>query len=124
MSVMTVSTEQVGRHGEEIAASYLRSKNYVILEQNARLGRYEIDIIAEDPYEKMMVFVEVKTRSHDDHRYPIRTAVDRRKRRALRKAVFRWVLRHEYDGPGRIDIVCIAGERIVDHVVNVGADFF
>lgn len=55
-----------GQTGEEVAANYLKAKNYEILDMNfknnsgRRLG--EIDIIARDKTTDELVFVEVKTR--------------------------------------------------------------
>lgn len=119
-----VSTNHTGRHGEDLAVDYLRLKNFTVRERNVRFGRFELDIVAYDPQEQMIVFVEVKTRSTGDDRYPLRTAVDTRKRRALKQAISRWVLRHRYEGPARTDIICIAGGRIVDHRINIGSEFF
>jgi putative endonuclease len=47
--------------GEELAATYLTSKGYKILQRNYRTKTGEIDIIAQ--HENQLVFVEVKTRS-------------------------------------------------------------
>jgi len=113
-----------GQQGEELAASYLKRNGYRICERNVRFKRLEIDIIAYDKKRKMMVFVEVKARSHPSLEYPIRTAVDQRKRRALRQAVARWVNKHEYEGPGRIDIVCIGDGKMQEHIMDIGSDFF
>ncbi len=93
-------------------------------ERNVRFGRYEIDIVAFDRVEKMMVFVEVKTRSNHSFAYPIRTAVDRRKRRAMRLAIARWTLQHDYDGPGRIDLLSVSNGRVIEHLKDLGSDFF
>lgn len=51
----------IGRLGEELAADHLRNEGYTIVEQNVRLGKQEIDIIAEN--DEFFVFVEVKTRT-------------------------------------------------------------
>ncbi len=124
MEGMTITTSDTGRLGEELAAEYLREKKFVLREKNVRFGRYEIDIVAYDPSEKMIVFIEVKTRSSRDTRYPVWTAVDQRKRRALYKAIFRWTAHHQYDGPARIDIICVANGRVQDHIIDIGSDFF
>ena len=124
MGPMTMTTEHTGRLGEELATKYLRSRKFQIRERNVRFGRFEIDIVAYDPTEKMIVFVEVKARSRYDERYPGRTAVDGRKRRALQAGIFRWVAHHQYEGPARIDLICIAEGRVIDHIVDVGAEFF
>jgi putative endonuclease len=60
------STSSTGKLGEDIATDYLKNKGYVILDRNwknnvgRRLG--EIDIVAKDPENSELVFVEVKTR--------------------------------------------------------------
>lgn len=115
---------KVGSEGEDTAARYLISLGYEIRESNVRFKKYELDIVAYDPAQEMMVFVEVKTRTTASEAYPIRTTVDRRKRESLRKGVARWVTSHNYDGPGRIDIVCISGSTIVEHLTDIGSDFF
>ena len=120
---MTTSTALTGSQGEAIAAAYLLRSGYRILERNARLGRYEIDIVAEDRVRGMIVFVEVKSRTHFNVAYPIRTAVDRRKRSALRQAAARWVNLHAYEGAGRTDVISVADGVVVEHLLNLGADF-
>lgn len=56
--------KSLGNRGEDYAARYLRKQGYRILDRNVKLGRYEIDIIAQEG--ETVVFVEVKTRSADD----------------------------------------------------------
>ncbi len=124
MVSMTAPTAITGSQGEAIAAAYLRRNGYRILERNVRFGRYEIDIVAEDVARGMIVFVEVKARTQFDAAYPIRTAVDRRKRRALREAIARWVNLHVYEGAGRTDVISVADGVVVEHLLDLGADFF
>ncbi len=54
----------LGQQGEDLAAKTLKRAGYTILERNAHLGRYEIDIIAREG--DTVSFVEVKTRRQDD----------------------------------------------------------
>lgn len=49
-----------GEFGERIAIKYLLRKNYKIISQNTRLGKQEIDIIAN--ISDKIIFIEVKTR--------------------------------------------------------------
>ncbi len=51
-----------GHTGEDLAADYLQTKGYQILERNWRYSRAEVDIIAMN--EEILVFIEVKTRSY------------------------------------------------------------
>src|SRR6516164_6961378 len=52
----------IGKKGEDFATEYLKEKGYKILERNYRKQYAEIDIIAISP-DKILVFVEVKTRT-------------------------------------------------------------
>lgn len=54
----------LGALGERAAAKALRCAGFKILARNARLGRYEIDVIAREG--STTAFVEVKTRRTDD----------------------------------------------------------
>jgi putative endonuclease len=58
----------VGRRGERIAAGYLRKHRYRILARNLRVGRGEIDILAQAPDAKTIVIVEVKSGCGDGPR--------------------------------------------------------
>lgn len=117
-------TSLTGIAGEQAAAAYLERNGYRILERNVRLGRYEIDLVAKDLQRRMIVFVEVKSRTSYDPAYPIRTAVGHRKRRALRQAAARWVQREAYEGSGRTDVISVADGVVVEHLLDLGAEFF
>ena len=51
-----------GRAGEEDACRYLKRHGYIIIEQNCRLGRGELDIVASKG--DILTFVEVKSHQH------------------------------------------------------------
>ncbi len=70
----------MGDRGEDKAARYLQLQGYRILDRNVQLGRYEIDIIAQDG--DTVAFVEVKTRSEDDG-IPPETQVNHEKQRRI-----------------------------------------
>ncbi len=53
----------VGSLGESIAAKFLKKSKYKILERNIHLSHNEIDIIALNKKEGIIVFAEVKARS-------------------------------------------------------------
>lgn len=73
---MAVNKRQLaGRIGEDAACSFLRRKGYQIIGRNFRLRNGEIDIIALSPStssgkNKILVFVEVKTRLSTDYGTP------------------------------------------------------
>ncbi|MDD5055507.1 MAG: YraN family protein [Candidatus Peribacteraceae bacterium] len=118
------SAQDYGKRGEEIAMRFLVGLGYEIRGRNVRLMRDEIDIVAFDVSRQMMVFVEVKTRRRSSETYPIRTSVDRRKKSAMKRAVARWVIANEYDEAGRIDLLCVEGERVVEHIMDIGAKLY
>ena len=80
------SGRRVGERGEEDAYFYLRRLGYIMIARNYRSPRHhgEIDLIGWD--HDVLCFVEVKTRTTHDV-MPAEAAVDREKRRALRKVV-------------------------------------
>lgn len=57
---MEIGKQEKGEAGEQLAAEYLQSKNFIIKERNWRIGHLEVDLIAIDS--DMLVFIEVKTR--------------------------------------------------------------
>lgn len=60
--------KETGKKGEDLAAAYLESMGYRIIERNRRFGRLEIDIIAEK--QGILHFIEVKTRHTEKFGYP------------------------------------------------------
>jgi len=58
-TVMSIESE-LGKLGEALAAEYLRKKDHIILEQNYKWEKSEVDIIATK--NDRIIFVEVKTR--------------------------------------------------------------
>ena len=95
----------VGKWGEDVAAGFLASKGYAIVDRNCRIGSYEVDIIATKG--NVIAFVEVKTRSigHED---PV-DAVDARRMRRLTRAVDSYVRAHDIRFEPQIDVITIVG---------------
>ena len=52
---------RLGQSGEHEAAKWLRRRGYRILRRNLRLGRREIDLVAETPDGRVVIVVEVKS---------------------------------------------------------------
>lgn len=106
-----LSPKELGREGENEAVRFLKNQGLKVLEKNVRLGKYEIDLIARDGEE--LVFVEVKTHRNDKWNYP-EDKVDYKKRKNLKKAGNRYILRYapqiKYY---RYDIVAITWEPSV-----------
>lgn len=111
-----MNTLKIGHHGESIAADFLRSISYKIHDQNVRLGRDEIDIVAYDTEDRCLVFVEVKTRTMFDPDFPPEMALHHRKKKKMKRAAWKWMHEHEYDAPWRIDAVLVIGKKIHRHL--------
>lgn len=106
-----------GREGEEAARHHLSRLGYRILACNARVGPHdEIDLIALDPADKVLVFVEVKTRSRDDPDYRPDLNITSAKRTAMSRAARRWIAEHHWEGGYRMDAVFVAAGKVKEHV--------
>ena len=96
--------DALGQRGENVAARYLRNQGYRIIERNFRCEVGEVDIIARDG--KTLVFVEVKTRSHDDP--TPEDQINQPKRHQLTKAANFYLSRYGTpQPPARFDVVAI-----------------
>lgn len=92
-----------GAYAELVAASWLRSHGLKVLRHNFRYGRSgEVDIVCRDG--DTLVFIEVKSTIRPEHGTPAR-AVNRRKRRLLRRGARNWLRLLGYTVPIRFDIV-------------------
>jgi putative endonuclease len=101
--------QKLGRWGEAAGAAYLASQGYRILERNARTPYGELDLVAcqETPEGRVIVFIEVKTRSSDRFGFP-EASVTPRKQAHLQAAAQAYLTAHpELDGPCRIDVLAI-----------------
>jgi putative endonuclease len=110
---------RVGMQGEGIAVRYLRRREYIVLARNVRLGRDEIDIIAFDSTDRVLVFVEVKARSEKSEEYRPELNLTRSKKGKMRRAARAWVSLHGYEGGWRIDVIFIAGSIVIDHLQEI-----
>ena len=73
------SPSKKGALAEKIACRFLRNRGHRILEKNYRVGRYEIDIIAEK--EGMISFIEVKMEKKNAFKQTdLKVTKDKRKR--------------------------------------------
>ena len=106
----------IGKLGEEIAVQYLADKGYKILEHNWYNVHKEVDIIAKDGQD--LVIVEVKTRQTDEYGEPD-IAVTRKKQRMLIAAANAYITRKGLDMETRFDIISIVlnGDNPkIDHI--------
>ena len=98
---------QLGTDGENKAAEFLLQNGHSILARNYKHGKCEIDIISS--HEGMTVFTEVKTRNTDYFGYP-EEAVDKKKRKKIRRAAEEYLFENKIDTAVRFDIISIVNE--------------
>ena len=94
----------LGEKGEEIAAAYLMKEGYKILECNWHYGHKEVDIIARQGEE--IVIVEVKTREGDYFEEPWE-AVSAQKIRNSVEVADAWLIQNKIDLETRFDVISI-----------------
>ena len=116
---MTKERLSLGRMGENVAAEILKGAGYRIVERNYRCRGGEVDIVAIDG--KIVVCVEVKTRSSEEYGPP-QLAVDWRKQRQLSRAAMTYLKEKKLlSWPARFDVVGIVlrgKSRNVEHIKN------
>lgn len=124
MKVINIKSDnlQVGRYGENIAAKYLASNGYKIIDCNYNCKLGEIDIIAKT--KKTILFIEVKTRKNNTFGMPSQ-AVNYYKQRKISKIAL-WYLKEKdlfkKDLNVRFDVIEIWEEdftfKDINHIKN------
>ena len=114
--------KKTGELGEEVAANFLIARGYRILECNFRCKGGEVDIIARDPEDKSLVFIEVKARRGLSYGVP-QLAVTPFKQRQISKAALTWLSKNRlHDTNARFDVIAILlsgdGLHKIEHIVN------
>lgn len=110
---------ELGRQGEDIAAGFLETKGFQILDRNYRFQTGEIDLVALllDPAE--LVFVEVKTRSDDHWGYPEEAITEQKKKLIFKTADCYLYEKGMNTVPVRFDVIAInmkiPGHPLIEH---------
>lgn len=113
---------RLGAGGELLAKKFLQDKNLKFVKNNYRYDRAEIDLIFEDEENKMLIFIEVKTRRNKNFGEPIES-ITAKKQKQIRKAAMGFIsenssyLLHDL----RIDVISIminSGKAEIDHIEN------
>jgi len=99
-----IPPDELGLKGEEIATAYLKKEGYKILARNWFYDHKEIDIIARQGDE--IVIVEVKTREGNYFEEPWE-AVSTRKIRNLVDVADAWLNQQKIDLETRFDVISI-----------------
>jgi putative endonuclease len=99
---------QIGALGEQVAVEHLESLGLEVLERNWRCRWGELDVVAADS-DRVLVFVEVKTRTTDQFG-GVAQAVTPQKLRRLRRLAGLWLAAH--DGRWAVVRIDVIGVRI------------
>lgn len=111
-----VQHNETGKQGEAEAARYLREQGYEILFRNYRYQHAEIDLIAKKG--KLLVFVEVKTRTNLSYGNP-EEFVSYTKAKLVMKAAEQYIFANDWLYDIRFDIIAvtIAGSELrIKHI--------
>lgn len=111
-----------GEMGENIAEHYLIEKGYRIAERNYRQGRGEIDLIAWQ-HDKLLVFVEVKTRKHELFGGP-EMAVTIKKQKLLAAVAGKYMESIGYEWAIRFDVIAVLMEKGIMKEIRHHEDAF
>ncbi|MGQ8337441.1 YraN family protein [Sunxiuqinia sp. A32] len=96
--------QEIGKKGEQIAQTYLKTLGYQILKTNWYFHHYELDIVAQDKDE--LVIVEVKARSGDRYEHPSEAVTDR-KIRFLVNAAEAYIQEYDINLDTRFDVISV-----------------
>ncbi len=113
--------DELGKRGEEIARDYLLHVGYQILDQNWRWRRKEIDIVAKQGEE--IVIVEVKTR-HENFSAEPYESVTMKKIRNIVEVADHWLRFHKTDLECRFDVISITVKKDGKHTLEHFAGAF
>ena len=116
---MSFFRKRLGQEGEDLAAGFLRKKGYKLVERNYRCKTGEVDLIVLD--RKVVVFVEVKTRSDHSFGTPLEAVEIRKQHKMIRAAQYFLNQKGLHQREARFDVVGISWPGrapIVEHIEN------
>jgi putative endonuclease len=99
-----VSQREIGELGEKLAQQFLRKLGYEILATNWYYGHLELDIIARDGDE--LVIVEVKSRSGIRYEHPSE-AVTMGKIKRIVEAADAYIQENDWENETRFDVITV-----------------
>ena len=113
-----MNSTNTGRKAERAAVVYLEMRGFIIIEQNWRRPRCEIDIIAQK--DGAVHFVEVKYRERDEQGGGLE-AITPTKLKQMQRAAWAWVDETKWRGEYVLSAVEIAGSgfTIIGFIENV-----
>ena len=98
------STRELGIEAEKLAQAHLRNAGYKILACNWHYGHLELDIVALDGEE--LVIVEVKSRSGIRYEHPSEAVTDGKIKRIV-EAADAYIVENDYEYETRFDVITV-----------------
>lgn len=98
------TTREIGRRAEQIAQNHLLNLGYKILDSNWQFGHLELDIVARE--KDQLVIVEVKSRSGVPFDHPSDAINDNKIRRVI-EATEAYIIRNELELETRFDLITV-----------------
>lgn len=95
---------ELGRRGEQYAASFYNLRGYHVIARNVRVYGGELDLIVRRG--NTLVFVEVKTRASRTAGEGLDSVTPRKQLQIMRLAE-RWLAQHPHEGPIRYDVLSL-----------------
>lgn len=112
---------ETGKQGEAEATRFLQSEGYEVMARNFRYHHAEIDLIVKKG--KLLVFVEVKTRTNLSFGNP-EEFVSYTKAKLVMKAAEHYIFTHNWPFDVRFDIVAVSISGNTMQVKHVEDAFF
>ncbi len=109
----------LGKEGERVAERYLQKKGYTLVERNYRCPAGELDLIVLD--RRVVVFVEVKTRTGHGFGSPLEAVEFRKQRKMIQAAQFFLAQKRLQQRDARFDVVGVSWlgrDPVVEHIEN------
>jgi len=118
----------IGKFGEQLAKDFLVKHGYEIVSGHWQKRVGEIDVIALEPDNNELVFVEVKTRTSTAFGYPEET-VNKKKLQKIYKTAQWFLFTNQYPGKQnwRIDVISIILDKTnnkaeITHFKNISLE--
>ena len=109
----------LGKEGERLAELYLHKKGYRLVARNYRCKAGELDLIVLD--RRVVVFVEVKTRTGHGFGSPLEAVEFRKQRKMIQAAQFFLAEKGLQQRDARFDVVGVSWPGrvpVVEHIEN------
>ena len=109
-----------GKLGEDLAVKYLQEKGYKIIQRNFECRQGEIDIIAKDKDE--FVIIEVKTRKCLEYGKPAEAVDDKKQKHIYKAAAFYLYIRKLEKAFVRLDVIEVYikdKKYYINHIKNI-----